>query len=290
MSPQRILRVGALPLLFLVVLPTGGCGRESSAPATRRDMLDAATEIAREAGALIMRHYDRAATEGIEVETKADRSPVTQADREANALIVMRLGELDPGTPVVAEESDLPPYEDRRGWTRFWLVDPVDGTKEFIKRNGEFTVNIALVEDGEPVVGVIYAPAFDLVYRATKGEGAWKIEGGDKPQRLTSGPPAPELPLKVLMSRSHAEGTDLATLLPGRTIDRVIPSGSALKFGLLAEGVGDVYVRNVGTSEWDVAAGDCIYRNSAEAGYRSTPFTYNKPDVTNPGFVLGLEP
>ena len=253
-------------------------------------MLDAVTNIAREAGALIMRHYDRAATEGIAVETKADLSPITQADKEANQLIVERILELEPGAHIVAEESDLPPYEERKTWTRFWLVDPVDGTKEFIKRNGEFTVNIGLIENGEPVIGVIYAPAFDLVYRARKGEGAWKIEGGDKPQRLISRPPAPELPLTVLMSRSHADGTDLKALLPGRTVDRVIPSGSALKFGLLAEGIGDVYVRNVGTSEWDVAAGDCIYRNSAEEGFRSSPFTYNKPTVKNEGFVIGLEP
>ena len=253
-------------------------------------MLAAVTAIAREAGALLMRHYDRAANEGLEVEMKADRSPVTEADTEANRLIVDRLRALEPGAHVVAEESDLRPYDERRAWKRFWLVDPLDGTKEFIKRNGEFTVNIALVEDGEPVIGVIYAPAFDLVYRAAKGEGAWKIEGGDEPQRLRSRAPAPDLPLKVLMSRSHAEGTDLAALLPGRTIDRVIPSGSALKFGLLAEGVGDVYVRNVGTHEWDVAAGDCIYRNSAEHGFRSSPFTYNKPSVRNEGFVIGLEP
>jgi len=253
-------------------------------------MLDAVTAIAREAGALVMRHYREAGENGIEVETKPDDSPVTLADREANDLIVRRLEALTPGVPIVAEESALPSWETRRGWTRFWLVDPLDGTKEFLKRNGEFTINIALVEDGEPVIGVVYAPAFDLTYRAAKDEGAWKIEAGDEPQRLRSRPAPAELPLKVLMSRSHADGTDLGVLLPDRRVDRVIPSGSALKFGLLAEGVGDVYVRTQGTHEWDVAAGDCVYRNSGEDGPRSSPFTYNKPSLVNEGFVIGLDP
>ena len=255
-------------------------------------MLDAIRAIAGEAGDVIMRHYAHGETNPGPVERKADDSPVTPADRAANALIVERLREVTPDVPVVAEESDLPPHSVRAYWTRFWLVDPLDGTKEFIARNGEFSVNIALIENGEPVLGVVRAPAFAVTYYAAKGTGAWKAEGDEPPQRLISRAPPPGLPLTVLISRSHADNVDLERLLPGRTVGRVHAAGSALKFGLLAEGVGDVYVRTVGSMEWDVAAGDAVWRNSSEPGEppRSSPFIYNKPDVVNEGFVLGLEP
>jgi 3'(2'), 5'-bisphosphate nucleotidase len=255
-------------------------------------MLASVRAIAREAGDVVMRHYARLAHEGAAVDRKPDDSPVTAADRASNALIVERLRALSPDIPVVAEESDLPPYSVRAYWTRFWLVDPLDGTKEYLARNGEFTVNIALVENGEPVLGVVHAPAFAVTYYGAKGTGAWKAEGEEPSQRLISRPLPPGLPLTVLVSRSHADDLDLERLLPGREVARVHSVGSALKFGLLAEGVGDVYVRTTGTMEWDVAAGDAVWRNATAAGepQRSSPFTYNKPDVTNEGFVLGLEP
>lgn len=253
-------------------------------------MIDEVIRIAREAGAVLLAHYARAARGGIDVERKADDSPVTAADREANELIVERLARHTPDVPVVAEESDLPTFDVRRHWTRFWLVDPLDGTKEFLKHNGEFTVNIARIEAGEPVLGVLHAPAFDLVYYAVKGEGTWKVEGMESPQPVYSRQAPSDLPLTVLTSRSHAVGMDLDVLLPGREIAKVMAVGSALKFGLLAEGQADVYVRTSPTMEWDVAAGDCLWRNSGRDRPRTSPLTYNKPEIRNEGFVLGLDP
>ena len=187
-----------------------------------------------------------------------------------------------------------------RGWRRFWLVDPLDGTKEFLARNGEFTVNVALVEDGEPVVGVLLAPARRVLYFASKGGGAWKVDlaaaGGAEraaPRRILSRRPVEDgRGLEVLTSRSHAAANEAASLLGGRKVAREIHLGSALKFGLLAEGAADVYLRRGPTMEWDTAAGDCLWRNSVPPGapLRSSPLRYGKPVLENPGFVIGLVP
>ena len=253
-------------------------------------MLDDVIQIARAAGAVILRHYGGLPGHDLEVTRKDDASPLTVADRESNLLIVERLAALTPDVPVVAEESPLPPYEERRSWRRFWLVDPLDGTKEFLKRNGEFTVNVALIDEGVPVLGVLLAPALDLLYFAERGQGAWKAEGRGPPRRIHSRPPVTSGPLAVLTSRSHAGPEDAKALLPGRQVAREVHLGSALKFGFLAEGKADVYLRRSPTMEWDVAAGDCLWRNSARTGLRSSPLRYNKPTLTNPEFVLGLEP
>ena len=264
------------------------------------DLVDAVVRIVREAGEVVLRHYASVDPSSLDVQRKADDSPVTAADREANALLVARLGALVPGVPVVAEESDLPAWEARAGWRRFWLVDPLDGTKEFLARNGEFTVNVALVEDGEPVVGVLLAPARRVLYFASKGGGAWKVDlaaavGAERAaaRRILSRRPVEDgRGLEVLTSRSHASANEAASLLGGRKIAREIHLGSALKFGLLAEGAADVYLRRGRTMEWDTAAGDCLWRNSVPPGapLRSSPLRYGKPVVENPGFVIGLVP
>ncbi|MFV1959327.1 MAG: 3'(2'),5'-bisphosphate nucleotidase CysQ, partial [Planctomycetota bacterium] len=241
------------------------------------------------AGAIVLGHYERGAASGIEVTAKEDGSPLTRADRESNALIVERLWALTPKVPVIAEESGIPPYEVRRDWPTFWLVDPLDGTKEFLKRNGEFTVNIALIEAGEPVLGVLLAPALGRLYAARKGEGAWRHEAKAPAQRIHSRVPEADQPLVLVTSRSH-QGAGIERMLPGRRIGEERHVGSALKFGLLAEGEADVYAREGPTMEWDVAAGDCIFRNSARQGQRTSPLRYNKPTLENEGFVIGLEP
>ncbi|HJR16872.1 MAG TPA: inositol monophosphatase family protein, partial [Gemmatimonadales bacterium] len=157
--------------------------------------------LARHAGDATMTYYDRTDVAGLR--EKEDRSPVTLADEVAHDILVQGLRRIDPDTPVVSEEAEAAVFEIRRGWRRFWLVDPLDGTKEFIKRRAEFTVNVALIEDGEPVFGVVLAPALDLLYWAAKGEGAWKEEKGGPAERIYSSEPTPGEPLTVVESLSH---------------------------------------------------------------------------------------
>lgn len=241
-------------------------------------------ELAREAGRATMSYYEAAAPE---VREKEDRSPVTLADEVAHGILVEGLRRLDAGTPVVSEESAIPPFDVRSGWRRFWLVDPLDGTKEFIKRRAEFTVNVALVEDGEPVFGVVLAPALDLLYWAEKGGGAWREERGGAPQRIYSAAPAPGAPLTVVESLSHPS-PELEEYLKTLPVARRVKAGSSLKFCWVAEGRADVYPRLGPTMEWDVAAGDCVFRQSGRDGERPSPLTYNKPDLRNSSFVIGL--
>ncbi|HXE57645.1 MAG TPA: 3'(2'),5'-bisphosphate nucleotidase CysQ [Gemmatimonadales bacterium] len=259
-------------------------GRDALPVAVSPEALVRLAAIAREAGRAAMAYYRPELT----VERKADASPVTAADHAAHDVIVRALRDWDPTVPVISEEGEIPPYEVRRGWRRFWLVDPLDGTKEFIQRNGEFTVNIALVEDGVPTLGVIHAPALDLLYYAGDGLGAWKREGDGAPVRIVSRPPLPGHALVVAESRSHPSA-ELEAYLATINVRRRVQGGSSLKFCWVAEGRADIYPRFGPTMEWDVAAGDCIFRNSAVAGRRASPLVYNQPELRNPGFVIGLD-
>ena len=246
------------------------------------DILTSIAKLARQAGAAILVHY-RAQ---IEARAKDDGSPITLADETAERIIAEGLAGLDPGTPVLSEEGCVPEYDVRKHWRRFWLVDPLDGTKEFIQRNGEFTVNIGLIEDGEPILGVVYAPALDLLYRAAKGSGAWKEEASLPPERIFSRAPAPDAALTIVESRSHPS-RELESYLQTLRVGRRVAVGSSLKFCWVAEGKADIYPRLGPTMEWDVAAGDCIYRNAARTGQNRSPLAYNKPDLRNEHFVLG---
>jgi 3'(2'), 5'-bisphosphate nucleotidase len=245
----------------------------------------AVIELAREAGRATMTYYDGAADAG--VREKADRTPVTLADEMAHGILVEGLRRLDPATPVVSVEAAAADFEARRGWRRFWLVDPLDGTKEFIRRRAEFTVNVGLIENGEPVFGVVLAPALDLLYWAVKGEGAWREAKGAVPERIYSTEPAPGVPLTVVESLSHPS-PELEEYLKTIPVARRVKAGSSLKFCWVAEGRADVYPRLGPTMEWDVAAGDCVFRQSGRNGERPSPLTYNKPDLRNPSFVIGL--
>jgi len=250
-------------------------------------MVDAASlermvAIARAAGAAAMVHYDAPA-----VALKADHSPITDADTAANRVILDALAAWTPDVPVVSEESAIAPYEVRRNWSRFWLVDPLDGTKEFIHHNGEFTVNIALIESGEPVLGVVFAPAIDVLYAAGRGLGSWKHVPGAKPARL-AGPGHPsDDGIVVVESRSHPSA-ELEAFLATLHVARRIQAGSSLKFGLVAEGRAHCYPRFGPTMEWDVAAGDCVYRNATANGERPSPLMYNTASLKNGGFVIGV--
>jgi 3'(2'), 5'-bisphosphate nucleotidase len=243
------------------------------------------TRLVREAGEATMTYYQAGVAAG--VREKEDRSPVTLADEVAHGILVQGLGDIDPETPVISEEAEADSFDRRRSWRRFWLVDPLDGTKEFIKQRDEFTVNVALIENGEPVLGVVLAPALDLLYWAVKGQGAWKEEKNGEPQRIYSRAPAPGTPLTVVESLSHPS-PELEQYLQTLPVARRVKAGSSLKFCWVAEGRADIYPRLGPTMEWDVAAGDCVYRQSGPNGERSSPLTYNKPDLRNPSFVIGL--
>lgn len=242
-------------------------------------------ETARKAGEAILSYYSN----DITVYEKDDQSPLTKADLAAHHIILEALTKIDPGTPVISEESEIPAYDDRKEWQRFWIVDPLDGTKEFIKGNGEFTVNIALIENGEPVLGVLYIPAKEQLFYAEKGKGSFRIDKGQEPVQIFSMPADKSTPLNVAASRSHQSGSLKEDLNgQGITIDKLIAAGSSLKFCLVAQGIADIYPRTGPTMEWDVAAGDCIYRNSAREGQHASPLRYNKHDLRNEGFIIGF--
>jgi 3'(2'),5'-bisphosphate nucleotidase len=233
------------------------------------------TAIALEAGARIMEVYGR----GYSVEIKADSSPLTEADLVAEALILERLGSAFPGVPIIAEESVAEGNAPACG-ERFFLVDPLDGSKEFIARNGEFTVNIALIENAVPVAGVVYAPALKRIWWGKSGSGAWagNVEDGAIVSPVAiSARPVPADGLTLLGSRSHGAEEDDARL-KGLDIAQFRTIGSSLKFCLLAEGGADLYPRFGRTMEWDTAAGDAILRAAGGqvVDLSGTPLTYGK--------------
>lgn len=239
-------------------------------------------EIAEQAGAAIMQVY----ASGFDIEQKADDSPVTTADLAAHRLIVQGLSQLTPDIPVLSEESAQVSWETRRQWQRYWLVDPLDGTREFIKRNGEFSVNIALIEGGVSVFGVVQAPVTGLVWHAERGAAAYRREGQQQDAISTRVPPA--VPLRVAASRSHrSERTQ--TLLARMGEIELIAQGSSLKFCRIAEGTLDVYPRLGPTSEWDTAAGQCVLEAAGGvllAADSGQPFHYNqRPRLLNGDFV-----
>jgi 3'(2'), 5'-bisphosphate nucleotidase len=253
---------------------------------TQAATLDAVVQIARDAGTRIMEIYDSE----FAVTHKDDDSPLTQADLAAHRYIVEQLARLDARVPVLSEEAAATPWPTRRNWTRYWLVDPLDGTKEFVKRNGEFTVNIALIENGAPTLGVVHAPAQAKTYLAAAGLGAQLLTAeGRAPIRCR---PTPARPAFVV-SRSHADAA-LAALLARLPAHDAVSQGSSLKFCLVAAGTADLYPRTGPTSEWDTAAGQCV-AEAAGAQVLRLPeldaLRYNqKESLLNPGFVVIGDP
>ncbi len=244
---------------------------------------DGVIDVARRAATEILAVYDG----DFAVQHKGDDSPLTAADLAAHRCIVQGLQVLTPGVPVLSEESKGIDIRERRTWSRFWLVDPLDGTREFIKRNGEFTVNIALVEDGVAVFGVIQQPVTDGLWHGTLGQGAYRREG-DHDIAIRTRMPA-TAPLTVAASRSHRDGRTQALLdaLPGAD---VIGCGSALKFCKLAEGAIDLYPRFHPTSEWDTAAGQAIVEAAGGVvqDLAGRPFRYNQRDTLLNGDFIAV--
>jgi len=213
---------------------------------------------------------------------------VSDADRASNRIIVEALESWDRTVPIVSEESDVADYATRCRWTRFWLVDPLDGTKEFLRGDPDFTVNIALIEGDQPVAGVVFAPAADIIYVAARGLGAWRHIGDSPAERLQSEPPPPGQALRVVESRSHRSEALDRFLAPLPVAERV-SVGSSLKFCRVAEGRADIYARMSPIMEWDTAAGDCIYRYSGATAERPSPLRYNSRELRFPQFVIGVD-
>lgn len=272
----------------------------------RSNWLITAVKSAVEAGKAILEVYD---SEDMGVEKKADDSPLTLADRRAHEIIMADIGGF--GIPVLSEEGRNIPFEERQQWPRMWIVDPLDGTKEFIKRNGEFTVNIALAERGRPTLGVIYVPVADTLYFSDLEIGAFKVDavrqlgigakptGGIKDLESLQGkavrlpmPQEKDRPYTIMGSRSHAT-PELDAYVAARRQEHgevdFISSGSSLKICLVAEGRADVYPRLGPTMEWDTAAGQAIAVASGAQVVRhddGNPLAYNKEDLLNPWFIV----
>jgi 3'(2'), 5'-bisphosphate nucleotidase len=250
--------------------------------------LEALLVIAERAGKEILEVYAR--PDAVQVEYKADDSPLTEADTRANTLIVQALRQLSPDTPVLSEENVLPPFAERGAWQEYWLIDPLDGTKEFVSRNGEFTVNIALIRDGVPVLGVVHAPVLGVSWLGVPGAGAWKCATGEPWQAIHTAS-LPTGALRVVASRRHgAEALDLLLQRLGRHFPQVslLNKGSSLKFCLLAEGSADLYPRLAPTSEWDTAAAQAVLVAAGGAVLQEDLQTlrYNaKADILNPSFL-----
>jgi len=245
-------------------------------------LLNDIADISVRAGKEILEIYET----DFSVEHKDDDSPLTAADMAAHHAIVEGLGKLTPDIPVVSEESASIPYATRQKWQTYWLVDPLDGTREFVKRNGEFTVNIALIESDRSVMGVVYAPVLDVTYAASEGQGAWKQQdGGEKTPIHVRDFPADKP--TVAGSRSH-RGDSLNVFLNKLGEHELLAMGSSLKMCLVAEGAADVYPRFGLTSEWDTAAAQAIVE--AAGGHLVTldmkPMRYNTKDsLLNPEFM-----
>lgn len=250
-------------------------------------LLDVALDLALAAGRRILTVYQS----DFAVTHKEDESPLTQADLASHALITETLGKVAPVMPLLSEEDADIPYAVRRTWQRYWLVDPLDGTREFVKRNGEFTVNIALIENHRPILGVVHAPALNLTYGAARGVGAFRV--ADDNIRVAVSTCNASHGMTVVASRSHrdAETDRILARLPAH---EVVSRGSSLKFCLVAEGTALFYPRLGPTSEWDTAAGQCLVEQAGGAVWRLpdlAPLAYNeKESVLNPSFAVVGDP
>lgn len=246
-------------------------------------------EAARRAGAKILEIYAR----DFEVEYKGDQSPLTEADKAANEVLMEFLRGSHAEIPVISEENREIPYDERRNWERFWLVDPLDGTKEFIKKNGEFTVNVALIDQGVPVIGVVYRPVTGTMYLGVEGEGAWRVEGEAEPQEIVGGPHYSEKEaVRVVASRSHLTPEVEAFVEDlrhqGKEVE-FLSAGSSLKLCLVAEGAADVYPRFGPTMEWDTGAAHAVASAAGKQVLHAEtrkPLTYNKENLLNPFFIV----
>lgn len=247
------------------------------------DLLPRVIALACESGRAILAIYQDL---NPQVEYKSDHSPVTKADLVSHQILQTGLARLAPNWPILSEESVQVPFGERKSWRQLWMIDPLDGTKEFLHRTGEFTVNIALIEDDRPVLGVVYAPVIDKLYFAARGAGSYRMDGKvATPIRVAS---AAAGSTRFVISRRHASEQETLTHFVDPTKgDQLMVMGSSLKFCLIAEGSADVYPRNGPTMEWDTAAAQCILEEAGGSvtDLQGNTLKYNKHVLLNPGFV-----
>ncbi len=248
-----------------------------------KSLVDPIVALAEDAGRAILEVYST----DFAVQTKDDESPLTQADLASHRWIDAGLRSLTPDLPIISEESGLPDFEERSQWQRYWIVDPLDGTREFVNRNGEFTVNIALIEDGRPVLGVVHVPVMNRTYVGCKGIGAQRRDADGSPYAIrvveTCASPA-----RIVGSRSH-RGASLDAYLTNVGDHNMVPMGSSLKFCVVAEGDADLYPRLGPTSEWDTAAAQAVVEQAGGSVVTldGKPMKYNtKADILNPHFFV----
>lgn len=246
-------------------------------------LLPEIVKIARQAGKQILAVYET----DFEVRTKADTSPLTAADLAAHDTIVAGLKKLTPDWPILSEESAEIAFETRSGWSRYWLVDPLDGTREFVNRNGEFTVNIALIDDHRPVIGVVHVPVGGRDYYACRETGAWRQDAGEAPVSIHASTTC-QHPVRVVGSKSH-RGASLDAFLERVGDHKLVPMGSSLKICLVADGSADIYPRLGPTSEWDTAAAQAVVEiaGGQMTNIDGEAIRYNrKADLLNPFFLV----
>ena len=249
-------------------------------------LMSAVCDVAHEAGRATLRFHGGS----VAVERKGDDSPLTAADKAAHTLILEALRRLTPELPVLSEESSEQEGAHRRAWNTFWLVDPLDGTKEFIKGTGEFTVNIALISGGEPVLGVVHVPVSGVTYGGRKAAGAFRMNPGEAPVALHTRPADMEK-LVIVASKDHA-GPRVEALLKRLPTASTASLGSSLKFCLVAEGRADFYPRLQPTCEWDTAAAQCVLEaaGGAVTDTEGRRLVYNKEQILNPSFLAFGDP
>lgn len=260
-----------------------------------RSLLDQVIELSVQAGEAILDVYN--SEEGFNTVSKADSSPVTDADHAAHNLLLPVLQQIDPDVPVLSEESSLPDFETRASWETYWIIDPLDGTKEFIKRNGEFTVNIALIHNHVPVLGVVHVPVLGITYAGAAGLGALRIDADGETQISARAVPSDSSePLTVVASRSHGSEAVENCM---NNLSKVFPDiqrqsmGSSLKLCLVAAGEADLYPRLAPTSEWDTAAAQAVVEAAGGVVLDAdlAPLRYNtKADILNPWFYVIGDP
>ena len=247
------------------------------------ELISPVCEIAKQAGNEILKIYQ----EDFDIEEKDDRSPLTTADLASHNLIIKSLEELTPDIPILSEESSSIPFAQRQQWATYWLIDPLDGTREFIKRNGEFTVNIALIHEHSPILGAVYIPVQDVSYFAAKDHGSFKQEQNQAAIKIQIHSSQPNNKPVICGSRSHA-GKSLQALIKEIGEHELISIGSSIKMCLVAEGKADIYPRFGPTSEWDTGAAHCVILEAGGVIVDTELKTlhYNTKDsLLNPSFI-----
>ena len=252
------------------------------------NLVHSIVEIAKLAGSSILDIYNKGA-DSAGISYKNDNSPLTLADTASNDIIFKSLKKLTPSIPILSEEGKEINYNDRKHWNKFWLIDPLDGTKEFINRNGEFTVNIALIEDGAPVIGVVYAPVIDITWFGTSEQGSFKSKSNDNPELIKVKIPNDNSTVKIVSSRSHANNPKLEDYLNNFNQYELVKMGSSIKICLVADGSAHLYPRFGPTMEWDTAAAHAVVKFAGGNIINfetNSELQYNKDNLLNPEFLV----